>query len=66
LDLLAHLGLQVGKWVTNVGSALTVAVIVFLAAIPFYHVYRGWLPEYHPMRLVAPPLTLFSFSVFSK
>jgi amino acid transporter len=66
LMLLAHLGLQVGKWVTNVGSALTVLVILFLAALPFYAMQRGSLAAYHPLRWTAPPLTLFSFSVFSK
>ena len=66
LMLLAHLGLRSGKWVTNAGSALTVLAIVFLAALPFLHLGRGVLHEYHPLRIVAPPLTLFSFSVFSK
>lgn len=66
LMLLAHLGLQIGKWVTNVGSALTVLVILFLAALPFYALQRGSLTVYHPLRWVSPPLTLFSFSVFSK
>ncbi len=64
--LLAHLGLRVGKWVTNAGSALTILIIVLLAALPFLHLGRGALNEYHPLRIVAPPLTLFSFSVFSK
>ncbi len=66
LMLLAHLGLRVGKWVTNAGSALTILIIVFLSALPFLHVGRSALHEYHPLRIVAPPLTLFSFSVFSK
>jgi glutamate:GABA antiporter len=66
LMLLAHLGLRVGKWVTNAGSALTILIIVLLAALPFLHLGRGTLHEYRPLRLVAPPLTLFSFSVFSK
>jgi amino acid transporter len=66
LMLVAHLGLRVGKWVTNAGSALTILIIVFLAALPFLHLGRGTLHEYHPLRIVAPPLTLFSFSVFSK
>lgn len=66
LMLVAHLGLQVGKWLTNIGSALTVVVITFLAALPFYALYRGSLAEYHPLRLAVPPLTLFSLSVFSK
>jgi amino acid transporter len=66
LMLVAHLGLRIGKWVTNAGSAFTVLTITLLAALPFLHVLRGTLPEYRPLRLVAPPLTLFSVSVFSK
>jgi amino acid transporter len=66
LMLLAHLGLRVGKWVTNAGSALTVLIVVFLAALPFLQLGRGTLHDYHLLRIVAPPLTLFSFSVFSK
>ena len=66
LMLLAHLGLRVGKWVTNAGSGLTIITVAFLAALPFLFLRRGSLVEYQPLRLVAPPLTLFSFSVFSK
>jgi amino acid transporter len=66
LMLLAHLGMGIGKWVTNAGSALTVLTIVFLAALPFLHLGRNMVYEYHPLRIVAPHLSLFSFSVFSK
>jgi len=66
LMVVAHLGLQVGKWLTNIGSALTVLVIAFLAALPFYALYRGYLAEYHPLRVAVPPGTLFNLSVFSK
>ena len=66
LMLVAHLGLRVGKWVTNVGSALTVLIIVLLAALPFVRPGGQASAGYHPLRLVLPPLTLFSFSVFSK
>ena len=66
LMLVAHLGLRVGKWVTNVGSALTVLIIAFLAFLPFLHLGKAALAEYHPLRLALPPLTLFQFSVFSK
>ncbi len=62
LMFVARLGLRVGKWVTNAGSFLTVVIIALLALMPFLHVWRG----YHPLRLVAPPLTFFSLSVFSK
>jgi glutamate:GABA antiporter len=66
LMLVALLGLRVGKWVTNVGSALTVLIIVFLALLPFLHLGNASPSQYHPLRLALPPLTLFQFSVFSK
>jgi amino acid transporter len=40
--------------------------IAALIATPFLNLWRGSLAEYHPFRLVAPPLTLFGLSVFSK
>jgi amino acid transporter len=66
LMLVAHLGLGVGKWVANVGSALTVLIILLLAALPFVRPGGQVANGYHPLRLVMPPLSLFSFSVFSK
>lgn len=66
LMLVAHLGLGIGKWVANVGSTLTVLIIVLLAALPFVRPGGQATNGYHPLRLVMPPLTLFSFSVFSK
>jgi glutamate:GABA antiporter len=66
LMLVAHLGLGVGKWVSNVGSTLTVLIIVLLAALPFLRPPGQVANGYHPLRLAMPPLTLFSFSVFSK
>ena len=64
--LIARLGLKVGKWVSNAGSIFTVFILAVLIALPFFHVWRGTLPHYHPLPLVLPPLTLFSLSVFSK
>jgi glutamate:GABA antiporter len=67
LMLVARFGLGVGKWVTNVGSLFTILVIGVVAVVPLAHSWRGpALPDYHPLRLVAPSLNLFSLSVFSK
>ncbi len=66
LMLVAHLGLRIGKWVTNVGSALTVLIIVFLAVLPFLRVGMTPSSAYRPLQFALPPLTLFQFSVFSK
>jgi amino acid transporter len=66
LTLVAHLGLRIGKWVTNTGSLLTVVTITALAVVPFVRHAQGTLAEYHPLHLEMPSLTLFNFSVFSK
>ena len=66
LMLVTHLGLRVGKWVTNTGSFLTILTVAVLALLPFVRHSKGTLAEYHPLKLALPPLTLFSFSVFSK
>jgi amino acid transporter len=66
LVFFAHLGLHSGKWLTNIGSILTVVTVVFLAVLPIAKHTEGLLTEYHPLRFTLPPLSLFTLSVFSK
>ncbi len=66
LAFVAKLGLRVGKWVNNIGSACILATLGLLIVMPFAAVWRGTLLSYHPLALVVPPLTLFSLSVFGK
>jgi amino acid transporter len=63
---IAGLGLRIGKWINNLGAIVFLIVIAALIAMPFLNLWHGTLAEYHPLRLVAPPLTLFTLSVFSK
>jgi amino acid transporter len=63
---IAGLGLGIGKWINNVGAVVFLLTVAVLIAVPFLNRWRGTLSEYHPLALVAPPLTLFSLSVFSK
>lgn len=64
--LFACTGLRFGKWVSNAGSFFTVFILSVLILLPYFHVWTGHLPSYHPLPLLLPPLTLFSLSVFSK
>jgi glutamate:GABA antiporter len=64
--LVARFGLGIGKWISNTGSVFTVFILAVLIFLPYFHVWRGDLPVYHPLTLVLPSLTLFSLSVFSK
>jgi glutamate:GABA antiporter len=64
--LVAGLGLAVGKWANNVGGIVFLLAIAVLIVSPLLSLWRGTLTEYHPLRLIMPPLTLFGLSVFSK
>jgi amino acid transporter len=64
--LVASLGLSIGKWANNLGGIVILLVVAVLVVCPFIGLWRGTLAEYHPLRLVVPPMTLFSASVFSK
>jgi len=66
LMLFASLGLRIGKWVTNAGCVVVLITLGVLILSPILGRHRGTLPDYHPLRLVTPPLTFFSLSLFSK
>jgi amino acid transporter len=66
MALLARIGFHVGKWITNFGSAATLIVLGALVLLPVVHGFRGTAAPFRPLRLVSPPLTLFTLSVFSK
>ncbi len=63
---IAGLGLGIGKWINNLGAIVFLITVALLIVMPFVNLWRGTLAEYHPFRLIAPPLTLFTLSVFSK
>ena len=66
LALLARVGFHVGKWITNVGSAATLIVLGALVLVAMAHGFNGSAAPFRPLRLVSPPMTLFTLSVFSK
>ena len=65
MALLARIGFHVGKWVTNFGSAATLVVLGVLMLMPVVQNFHGNVAPFRP-RLVSPPLTVFTLSVFSK
>jgi amino acid transporter len=64
--LLAGIGFGVGKWFNNAGSIAVLITVGVLIALPLMNARHGTLNAFHPLRLVAPPLTIFTLSVFSK
>ena len=63
--LLANIGFGVSKWFNNAGSIAVLVTIAMLIGLPVVNAWHG-APAFHPLRLVAPPLTVFTLSVFSK
>ncbi len=68
--LLAAIGFGVGKWFNNAGSIAVLITVGVLIGLPLVNAWHGTHHEkpaaFHPLHLVAPPLTLFTLSVFSK
>jgi len=68
--LLAAIGFGVGKWFNNAGSIAVLITVGVLIGLPLVNTSHGMhgrsLDAFHPLRLVSPPLTLFTLSVFSK
>jgi glutamate:GABA antiporter len=64
--LLASIGFAVGKWFNNAGSIAVLITVAVLVGLPLVKAWHGSPTAFHPLRLVAPPLTLFTLSVFSK
>jgi amino acid transporter len=64
--LLAGIGFGVGKWFNNAGSLAVLITVAVLVGLPLANLWHGTLSAFHPLRLVAPPATLFTLSVFSK
>lgn len=64
--LLAAIGFRMGKWFNNAGSIAVLITVAVLVGLPLVNLWRGALTAFHPLRLVSPPATVFTLSVFSK
>jgi len=66
LVVVSTIGLGVGKWLHNVGGIIMLTIFAALVALPFIHVVRGDLKEYHPLATAMPVFSLFSLNILGK
>jgi glutamate:GABA antiporter len=66
LVVVSTIGLGVGKWVHNVGGIIMLTVFAVLLVLPFIHVARGEMREYHPLATALPVFSLFSLNILGK
>lgn len=66
LTLAAIRGLEVGKWIHNIGGAAILAVFVALILLPFWAIWRGHIHHQAGLAIVAPNVNLRSMAQFGQ
>ena len=66
LVVVSTMGLGVGKWLHNIGGIIMLTVFAALLALPFIHIARGDIREYHPLATTMPVVSLFSLNILGK
>ena len=66
LMTMAVRGLWLSKWLHNLGSVSLMSAFAVMIALPFVHMARGTLPDYHPFKVAMPAFTLLSVNIFGK
>jgi glutamate:GABA antiporter len=66
LVIVSTIGLSVGKWVHNVGGIIMLTIFAVLLVLPFVHIARGEMREYHPLATAMPVFSLFSLNILGK
>ena len=66
VTIVAILGLNVGRWVQDVGGAAHVLTFAALLIVPLVALGHGRPVAYRPLNITAPSLTPFSLNIFGK
>ena len=64
--LVAWHGLDIGKWLHNIGSGILLLVYAIVIALPVWALARGSIAHYEPFPIAQPKLNLFSLSVLGQ
>lgn len=59
-------GLDLGKWIHNIGSISLLAVYAALVVLPLWGLYRGMPIRWTPLTLHPPPRNLYSLALFGQ
>jgi amino acid transporter len=66
LVLLTVVGLGAGKWVHKAGGILMLATFGAILVLPWLNLSHGSLPEFHPLRMEMPVLSLMTLNLLGK
>lgn len=66
IALVAIRGLDIGKWLHNIGSILILLAYAILLGLPIWARLRGRIPHYDPAPWAPPRLDWFSIAIFGQ
>jgi amino acid transporter len=66
IALVAIHGLDIGKWLHNVGSVMILLAYAILLALPFWGLWSGRIAHYEPLPWQTPKLDWFSMAIFGQ
>jgi amino acid transporter len=66
LVLIAIRGLSVGKWLHKSGGALLLMTFSALILLPWLNLATGAIPEFHPLTVAAPVVSVMSLNLLGK
>lgn len=66
IALVAIRGLDIGKWLHNIGSILILIAYAILLALPIWARLRGRIAHYDPVPWQPPKLSWFSIAIFGQ
>jgi len=59
-------GLDVGKWMHNIGSAMILLAYAILLGLPMWGLWRGTLSHFEAVPLQMPKLNFFTLAIFGQ
>ncbi|MGO9262993.1 MAG: APC family permease [Bryobacteraceae bacterium] len=66
IALVAVHGLDIGKWLHNVGSILILVAYAILLGLPIWALARGAIPKYEPVPWQTPAVNWFGVAIFGQ
>ncbi|HEV3202267.1 MAG TPA: APC family permease [Bryobacteraceae bacterium] len=66
ITLVAVRGLDIGKWLHNIGSLMILLAYAILLGLPIWALLRGSIPRYEPIPWQWPKLDWFGLAVFGQ
>jgi amino acid transporter len=66
ITLVAIHGLDIGKWLHNIGSIMILLAYAILLPLPLWGLVRGSVAHYEPVPIALPNLDWFSLAIFGQ